>query len=340
MDYSEFSKQIKQDKIGGAYLLHGEEEYIKDRAVNTIVDKYVAQGLFDLNYDKLDGTECSVSDIKNAMGQLPMMSPKRVVVVASFALFGMTAAQLKQTGNAAALEEIEQIVVKCPNETLLLFLTRGQASTTASKVFSKKGRDVSFKSPDNTKKIQYAARMAKDIGLVISNSTINFLINYTGAELLEISFEMQKLKAYSGMREAMREDVEQVCTAAAEYDVFKMLKQIAAKDSAGAIAQYRKLVEAGQQPHAVLSMIERQYRALFYKEELVAMGIGGYKDAAKKLGTKDFVIKNMMRQSAGLSDKKIKKIALWCADADYHIKRGKLTPDTSAEMLIAKLVNI
>ena len=338
MDYSEFSKKIKTDEIGGAYLLHGGEEYIKDLAAKTVVDKYVAQGLKDINYDKLDGAECETADIERAMMQLPFMSPKRVVEVHSMPFFHMSAAQLKQSGKAS--EEMESIIEKCPEETVLLFVARGQAASAAVKIFSAHKKDVEFKPPNASQKAQYAARMADDNSLRISRQTIAGLIEYTGMELLELEQEIIKLKAYAGDAEVSEGDIHEVCAAADEYNIFKLLKMISSGDGAGAISEYRKLILSGQSPQAVISMIERQFRALFYMDEIKDAGAENLKDIANKLSTRDFVIRNMEKTSRRLSKEQIKKIALWCADADYLVKRGKLTADNAAEMLIMKLIEI
>ena len=338
MDYSEFSKKIKTDEIGGAYLLHGGEEYIKDLAVKAVLDKYVAQGLKDINYDKLDGAECETSAIESAVQPLPFMSPKRVVTVHSMPLFSMSAAQFKQ--NAKTAGEIQNIIEKCPLETVLLFVARGQASPASIKLFSAHKKDVEFKSPNASKKGQYVARMAGDTGLKISRQMIGRLIDYTGAELLELDHEISKLKAYVRDGEVTKDDIYNVCSAADEYNIFKMLKMVTSGDGAGAISEYRKLILSGQSPQAVISMIERQFRALFYMDEIKAAGQTRYKDMANKLSTKDFVIRNMEKTSRGMPLDKIKKIAEWCADADYLVKRGELTADSSAEMLIMKLIEI
>ena len=340
MDHIEFSKIIKSDEIDGAYLLHGSEEYIKELAVKLVAEKYVAQGLKDLNYDKIDVSERDADEIAKSMRQLPFMSPRRVIAVYSHPAFEMSAAQFRQAGGTAAEEALEEIIEKCPDETVLLFVARGQAPAALVKLFGTHKRDVEFKPPKGAQKTQYMTRMAQDMSLVISPELLDMLAEYTGMELLELHGEVQKLKAYAGEEKVTEKDIYEVCTAAAEYNVFRMLKLITAKDGAGAISEYRKLMLAGQTPQAVISMIERQFRALFFMDEINGANAADYKDIANKLSTKDFVIKNMQRLARGMTKDKIKEIAQWCADADHMVKKGKITADSSAEMLIVRLIDI
>jgi DNA polymerase-3 subunit delta len=336
LDFNGFAKKIKQDDIGGVYLLHGPEEYIKDLAIRTVVEKYVAEGLKDINYAKIDASENDIEDIRKASQPLPFMSPKRVVEVHYMPLFLMSAAQIKRAENKKALDALSELIKKCPDDTVLLFVVRGQAAAAVTKIFE--SREVEFKAPPASQKTAYVARMAREHGLNLPQNMIARFIDYTGMELLELSGEAQKLKAYVGDSEVTQSDIEAVCVAAAEYNVFKMLKLITARNGAGAISEYRSLILSGQSPQAVISMIERQFRALFYNDEI--KGAGDLKSAASKLSTRDFVIRNMQRFAAGLSKEQIDAISLWCADADYQVKRGRIGADTSAEMLIMKLINI
>lgn len=340
MNFQEFAKTVKSDEISGAYLLHGTEEYIKDLAVKTVTEKYIADGLKDINFSKVDASGGDISNVEKAMIQLPLMSQKRVVTVFGLSLFSMSAAQLKQAGSKKAMEEIEQIINKCPQETIILFVARSQAASACVKIFSKYNKDVEFKHPIGTKKQQYIQRMAIQESLNISPMLQRMLIEYTGMELLELNLEIKKLKAYVQDEEVTENDIYTICSAAAEYSVFKMLKHITAGEGSKAIAEYRKLIMKGQSPQAVISMIERQFRALFYISELDRMDAMSLKSAANKLSTKDFVIRNMQRTARRLDRDKIKKIAKWCADADYLVKRGKISIDNSAELLIVKLINI
>ena len=336
MDFNGFAKKIKEDDIGGAYLLHGPEEYIKDLALKTVVGKYVADGLKDINYAKIDASENEIEAIIKASQPLPFMSPKRVVEVQYMPLLTMSAAQIKRAENKKLLDMMGELIRKCAQETVLLFVARGQVPSAVVKIFD--GRDVEFKTPPPSQKNAYVARMARECGLDIPANMIAKLIDYTGMDLLELDGEVAKLKAYVGDKQVQEDDIQDVCVAAVEYNIFKMLKLITAKDGAKAIEEYRSLILSGQSPQAVISMIERQFRALFFIEEL--KGTQDLKDAAYKLGTKDFVIRNMQRLASRLSKEQIQDIALWCADADYQVKRGRTGADASAEMLIMKLIDI
>ena len=340
MNFKEFSKIVKSGEISGAYLLSGEEEYIKDLAVKTIIDKYVSPGFKEINFDKVDASSKDVFEIEKAMLQLPFMTEKRVVTVYGLPLLSMTAAQIKQSQNKKTLEDLTNIINRCPGETILLIVDRGQTQSTAKKIFSSIDRNVDFKTPDFSQKIQYLKRMAKEFELKISEAALKTLCEYTGMDLLELDLEIKKLKAYAGNDEITEQEIMSICPPAAEYNVFKMLKLITNGEGSKALAEYRNLIFSGQSPQAVIAMIERQFRGLFYISDINIANPMELKSAAAKLGTKDFVIKNMQRMARRISQEKIGEISKWCADADFMVKSGKVSIESSAEMLIMKLIGI
>ncbi len=340
MNYSEFSKLLKTNDMGGAYLLHGNEEYIKELCIAAVIDRFVSPGVKDINYDKIDASEGDMSQIENAMIPLPFMSEKRVVAVYALEILGLAATKLKQAQYKNDIDRLADIIKKCPKETVLLLVSREPSASSMVKLFSPENRDVEFKQPSDSQKIQYLKRMAKQSELKISDNLLRLLVQYTGMSLLELDLEMKKLKAYVKDGEVVEEDIFSICPAATEYSIFKMLKHITNKEGGHALAEYRKLMLSGQSPQAVTAMIARQFRSLFYIKELNGLNAADLKQAAGKLRTKDFVVKNMNRIASRLEQNRIDEIVKWCADADYMVKSGKISVDSSAEMLIMRLIAI
>ncbi len=338
MDYKSFFKNIKAGTMSGAYLLYGEEEYIKDMAVESIINTYVNQGLEGMNVVKLNGSECDYAKIENACMTLPFMAQRRIVIVGDYDLFKSSAMQLKQASVVEKIEKHKNILKQCPKETILLLMQRGAVNDTIVKLFDKTQK-ADFKHPTAGDKEKALTNMAKKANLNISNSNIRTLIEFTSMDLLAINQEVMKLKSYVCDNEVTEDDIFAICTAGTEYSIFTMLNCITNKNGAKAISIYRQLIMEGQSPQSIISMIERQYRALFYMRD-IRNTQKDYQDVADKLRTKKFIIDKMERLTSKVSRDDVKKIATWCADADYLIKRGKISVESSAEMLIMRLINL
>ena len=62
----------------------------------------------------------------------------------------MSAAQIKRAENKKALDALSELIKKCPDDTVLLFVVRGQAAAAVTKIFE--SREVEFKAPLHRRK--------------------------------------------------------------------------------------------------------------------------------------------------------------------------------------------
>jgi DNA polymerase III subunit delta len=66
---------------GGAFYLHGEDQFRKEGAVRALVDAHVDAATRDFNLDLLRGTEVDPETLASVMATPPMMGEWRVVVL-------------------------------------------------------------------------------------------------------------------------------------------------------------------------------------------------------------------------------------------------------------------
>jgi len=66
---------------GGAFYLHGEDQFRKEEALRVLVDAHVDAGTRDFNLDLLRGTEVDPETLASVMATPPMMGEWRVVVL-------------------------------------------------------------------------------------------------------------------------------------------------------------------------------------------------------------------------------------------------------------------
>src|SRR5690554_1886490 len=86
MDYRKLFKEISAGNWQGVYLFFGEEEYIKNQALEQAIKALVDPSFKDLNYVQLDGGQIDLDTIINACETLPFMAERRVVVLKDLSL--------------------------------------------------------------------------------------------------------------------------------------------------------------------------------------------------------------------------------------------------------------
>ena len=66
---------------GGAFYLHGEDQFRKEAAVRALVNAHVDPGTRDFNLDLLRGTDVTAENLASVLATPPMMAEWRVVVL-------------------------------------------------------------------------------------------------------------------------------------------------------------------------------------------------------------------------------------------------------------------
>jgi len=69
------------DARGGAFYLHGEDQFRKETAVRALVEAHVESGTREFNLDLLRGTEVTPETLASVLATPPMMGEWRVVVL-------------------------------------------------------------------------------------------------------------------------------------------------------------------------------------------------------------------------------------------------------------------
>ena len=81
MNYNDFISLINSDKLKPVYLFLGEEEYLMNKALARLKNKYINDSLEALNYIVIDSKESDFDDIINACETLPFMAEKKIVII-------------------------------------------------------------------------------------------------------------------------------------------------------------------------------------------------------------------------------------------------------------------
>ncbi|OGO39832.1 MAG: hypothetical protein A2Z04_00610 [Chloroflexi bacterium RBG_16_57_9] len=121
-----------------------------------------------------------------------------------------------------------------------------------------------------------------------------------------------------------------------EASVFEMVDAIAARDRRRALNLLHELLDDGQPPLYLLTMIVRQFRILMQLRELSAQGEGPEAIRAR-LGLHPFVVEKGLRQARNFSLAQLDTIYDSLLVTDTAIKTGQSDPILALDLLIASL---
>ena len=118
MDYQALHKQIREKSLARVYLLHGEEEYVKERMWESLRACAVPETLPELNEHILNAPDAS--QIVAAAETLPVMAEHKLVAVHDYAL--LSGGRPKE--EAAQLKALEACFARMQSDTCLVFFQR------------------------------------------------------------------------------------------------------------------------------------------------------------------------------------------------------------------------
>ncbi len=278
MDYNAFFSAIKNNSLSGAYLLHGNEEFIKDSALQRLLST-VDETAYDLNVGFFD--ELIVSDLIAAAEALPFFAEKRIIIC-------------KQLPTSSDAEKLLDYLPSLPDTTLLIFFIRGNADEKLNivKYFKKENRLITFDTLSQADAVRFVVSTAKKLEAPITPAAANRIVALCGNEASYLNNELSKAADYVGHgAEITLEAIAQAVTPNIEYRIFDMLDYFFNNKMADGLRALNALLNNGSTPISIAAFIASQVKKMLNARKLIDKGLnrdkvasllGGSPYAAKK----------------------------------------------------------
>ena len=350
MTHEEFFQALKTGKVANLYLFDGEEEYIKDKALQALRAKLLPEGLEELNENILiNPTEES---LVFACETLPFMAERRLVVVRDCSLISASGkkgdkkgdkedGKTGSSGESDGSEAIAEYLKRLPPHVCLLFYCRGKADERRklpARMAKVKGyAHVVFSPLDGKDLVRWITVQAKREGKEISEADAGYLAFVSGHDLTALTREMAKLAAYAGEAAAItRADIDAAATRTAESSVFELVEDAAAGREEAAYRQLKRLMEQGESPVAVLSLLTRQFRLLTYWWLLKGQGLADWEIMNRLKLWRDSYGK-LKEQAKRIDAGKARAFLDLCVESDLAFKSGILPVETALDRVLLRI---
>ncbi|MBR1685295.1 MAG: DNA polymerase III subunit delta [Clostridia bacterium] len=328
MERTTFEKQLAAGKLSGVYLLDGNEEYLKQRALHRMIDTVCENALKELNSTIMENP--TTDDLMAACETMPFMSEKRIVVVPDPPYL---------TGRSEADEALKDYLVHVPQSCVLVFICHGKVDARKAlvKQIAKAGTQVTYSTLEETELNSFIRDAFKEAGKNCSVHVAAQLAFVAGSDAALLMNEIGKLVSLSGERdEITEEDIQAVTTRSAEYTAYEIVNAVMENKESKAFSLMRDMLSAGESRISILAMVERQYRMLQHVH-IMRYEKKTQDQMAQLLGAKPFVVGKYLQQARAISARQARDSVKMCVDTEYAIKSGKLNQDGAVEALLLKL---
>jgi DNA polymerase-3 subunit delta len=305
-DTREIVDRARAGKLAPIYILASDHPVLVDRAVAAIRDAAVEPGWRAFNYDVIEGKP-TASRITAAANTLPMMAPRRMVLVRDLAPM----AAEEQAGLAAYLE------APSPTTVLVAITTKLDKRLKLYAAAAKKGFLHVLEAPRHP--APWIRDEAKARGVKIAPDAVDRLADAVGNDLSRLALVIDQLSTYAGGETVTADHVEDLVADTRERSVFELTDAIGAGDLPGALAAVGSLCDQRQSALGVIAMLARFVRQIGQLHAARAAGLGKG-ELAQAVGVPPFVVDKLAAQARRLSPAAVSRAQRVLHDADRALK--------------------
>lgn len=212
---------LKQRVFDPVYVLHGDDDFLKDARVRDLVEAAVDPATRDFNLELRRGAELDAETLDALLGTPPMMADRRVIVIRD-------ADKLKKDARGT----LDRYLARPSSDTVLVLVL--PAGAKADKPLLSTGTVVEFQPLTGDRLPRWIAHQAGLAGRSITPEATALLVEAVGNDLPQLAVELDKLASFSG--DAIDEQaVSDVVGIRRGESLGTLLDAIAARDAGGAL---------------------------------------------------------------------------------------------------------
>lgn len=323
---------IISGRFGAQYLFDGPEDWLKERALERILDKYLPQEARDFNLNRFDANTAAAGDVVSTLMSLPFLAEKRFVLV-----------RATQEFSAADQRLIGEALGNLPASTHAVFVYDGKANLREEipAQVASHGDIVTFWTPFESQLPAWIIAEAKRRGKTIAWDAAK-LIAECCSDLQEISNELDKLILLVGKRASIaRADVMNQGLPDQPGDYNDLEEAIWSRQLPEALTQSDRLSTSGVSAEAVLPVYERIFRTLLLGHFYTQVKKWRMDEAMTELGLRGKM--QQMKFEKGMRAYKPTEAEEGLgaiAQADYELKTGILPSRMVLSLLTLKLLRV
>lgn len=328
------------------YLLYGEDAFSIGEALKALKSQVEPLYLRDVNTTIINASDASFEAVTSACSTVPFLAERRLVIVESL-LSKFERQRPPQTRGSATRKtdsvalgkwsELSRYISKMPESTDLVFVdARVSNSNTLMRSIQPHAKILNFPLPNPSQLKEWILKRASVEGLKMEPRAVEAMAQMIGPELRVIASELTKLALYRPNMLIRYSDVLDLVSYTKEVNIFAAVDAIIEGRSNVAIELVRKLIQLGNSPTYLLSMLARQVRLLILAKELRRKGVA-HSELGQRIGLTGYPMRKTVEQEKRFSLQTLMKIHQNLITSDLNMKTSSVADELVLEVLIAEV---
>ncbi|MGQ4806834.1 putative protein YqeN [Candidatus Entotheonellaceae bacterium PAL068K] len=316
-------KRLAAGQVDPLYLLVGAETYLMQDYISAYIEHILQPASRDFNCDVFNADRDTLPEALSVACMLPVMAPHRVVVLHSIH-------QLRK----AELQQLEAYAAHPSEGTALICSSVDSNSLTYLTQFCQRAQVVECKPLKSGQRRAWVIRMVEQQGYTITPEAVQGFLEEQDNDLWSLAQEINKLCTYVGEAKQIRlTDVQAVGHASHLHSMFALSDAMGARQIVQALSVIDSLLQQGEPPLVIFSMMVRHVRLLWSIRQLVEQRSHA-SSIAKTLRLPQPVCRQLVAQSRLYTTERLRQLYIATIEADLAFKTSNKPPKAILERLV------
>jgi DNA polymerase-3 subunit delta len=326
------AKDAQTGQLRPIYLLLGEERFLQTLAFAELRAAVLGKKDLGLNEDIFDAGETDVETVISAARTLPMMAPRRLVVVRSLERWepkseARTEAPREGKGRAAAFDRLaEYVEAPSPTTTLVMFAGKLDNRRRLVTVAKKLGFVVECDAPPRHALRDWVGKRARVRGKGLSDGVAELILDLAGPELSRLDDAVERLSLYVGDSAEIGTDaVAEAIVGVKPSSVWELTGAVARRDLGAALAALARVYDPKDRGLPLLGTLAWSTRQLIKFSAATARGLPPA-EAARHAGAPPFKANELADQCRRLPVEELARWIVVLSQVDLALKGASKRP--------------
>lgn len=337
MTPSEAVQQARSGKLLPVYLVVGEERLLRDEVVAELRAASLAGGVAAFNEDKFTAGEVDVDAVVQAARTVPMMAPRRFVLVRGAERWD--AAEADKTSPFDSLAEY----AAAPVETtcMVLVASKLDGRRKLAQAARKQGWTVACEPLDARSLPGWIVERCESKGHAIESEVAELLAALAGPQLSSVDDALERLSLYVGPGAPIGEDAVGACVARVRTaDTWALVDAVGGRDLGRALRTLADAYDPRDRGLPLLGALAWSVRQLARYQAAIDSGASP-DEAARRAGVfQPFRARELAakaRAVRALGPREVERWMLVLAETDLALKSSRRAADAILEEMLTRL---
>lgn len=324
------AKEVEILEKKPVYLFCGEDSFSAYEKAKLWKERFLEK-YGDLNCLVFRGEEMTAGEFQTAIESYPFLSEKKLVFVSDF---------LKD-GDLEDQKKIAEMLKAVPDYAVVLFWEhqKPDARTTLYKKIVALGTLENYEPKSGVVLFRWIRERFSKKGVTVGEGELKLLADLVGANLWNLSNEIDKLLLYSAGKPIDRAMIEKVVSPNPSSSIFKLTDLLGEKRVREALATLEILIESGEETVAMFYMLVRHFRIMAEVKDQAARGQTAAA-IAKTIKEHPFVVGKVYTQVRLFSAKNLRDIYAQLLEIDSGFKTGRIRITTNDESELVRELEV